>query len=59
MILRHADAGGRPMTNAEFCYEPGRSRVENATKPPGSRFTTIARGFVIVGCLRLRGGFLT
>jgi hypothetical protein len=28
MILRHADAGGRPMSNSEFCYGHGRLRVE-------------------------------
>jgi hypothetical protein len=27
-ILRHAGAGGRPMSNTEFCYEHGRWRVE-------------------------------
>jgi hypothetical protein len=30
-ILRHADAGGRPIDNAEFCLAHGRSRV-NATE---------------------------
>ena len=28
MILRHADAGGRPIDNAEFCLAYGRARVE-------------------------------
>jgi hypothetical protein len=28
VILRHADAGGRPIDNAEFCLAHGRSRVE-------------------------------
>jgi hypothetical protein len=28
MILRHADAGGRPIDNAEFCLTHGRSRIE-------------------------------
>jgi hypothetical protein len=28
VILRHADAGGRPMTNAEFCNAHGRARIE-------------------------------
>jgi hypothetical protein len=28
LILRHADAGGRPVTNAEFCFGHGRLRVE-------------------------------
>jgi hypothetical protein len=28
MILRHADAGGRPIDNAEFCLAHGRSRIE-------------------------------
>jgi hypothetical protein len=27
MILRYADAGGRPMSNAEFCYAHARERV--------------------------------
>ncbi|HEY1745444.1 MAG TPA: hypothetical protein VGG11_01575 [Xanthobacteraceae bacterium] len=26
--LRHADAGGRPIANAEFCLAHGRSRIE-------------------------------
>lgn len=28
MILRHADAGGRPTDNAELCLAHGRSRIE-------------------------------
>jgi|HubBroStandDraft_2_1064218.scaffolds.fasta_scaffold1077927_1 hypothetical protein len=28
VILRHADAGGRPIDNAEFCLAHGRSRIE-------------------------------
>jgi hypothetical protein len=28
MILRHADAGGRPIDNAEFCLAHGRGRIE-------------------------------
>ena len=28
MILRHADAGGRPIDNGEFCAAHGRSRIE-------------------------------
>jgi hypothetical protein len=28
MILRYADAGGRPMSNSEFCHSHGRMRVE-------------------------------
>jgi hypothetical protein len=28
LILRHADGGGRPIDNAEFCLAHGRSRVE-------------------------------
>jgi hypothetical protein len=28
VILRHADACGRPMTNAEFCNPHGRARIE-------------------------------
>jgi hypothetical protein len=27
MILRYADAGGRPMSNTEFCHGHGRMRV--------------------------------
>jgi hypothetical protein len=27
MILRHADTGGRPMSNSEFCYGHGRLRI--------------------------------
>jgi hypothetical protein len=27
MILRYADAGGRPMSNSEFCHGHGRMRV--------------------------------
>jgi len=27
MILPYADAGGRPMSNAEFCYAHARERV--------------------------------
>jgi hypothetical protein len=29
MILRHADAGGRPIDNAEFCLRHGRSRIKS------------------------------
>ena len=28
VILRHADVGGRPMANAEFCNAHGRARIE-------------------------------
>ena len=28
MILRYADAGGRPMSNAEFCHAHARVKVE-------------------------------
>ena len=28
LILRYADAGGRPMSNSEFCHSHGRKRVE-------------------------------
>jgi hypothetical protein len=28
LILRYADAGGRPMTNPDFCYGHGRLRIE-------------------------------
>ena len=28
MILRHADAGGRPIDNSELCLAHGRSRIE-------------------------------
>jgi hypothetical protein len=27
MILRHANTGGRPMSNSEFCYGHGRLRI--------------------------------
>ena len=30
MILRYADAGGRPMNNAEFCHAHARVRIEGA-----------------------------
>ena len=29
VILRHADAGGRPIDNAEFCLRHGRSRIKS------------------------------
>jgi len=41
VILRHADAGGRPMTNAEFCNAHGAQEL-SAIGPRGSGFTTIA-----------------
>jgi hypothetical protein len=30
LILRHADAGGRPMNNAEVCHAHARVRIEGA-----------------------------
>ena len=30
LILRYADAGGRPMNNAEFCHAHARVRIEGA-----------------------------
>ena len=32
LLLRHADAGGRPMSNAEFCHAHARERL--ARDPP-------------------------
>jgi hypothetical protein len=29
VILRHADAGGRPIDNAEFCLRHGRARIKS------------------------------
>ena len=41
VILRHADAGGRPIDNAEFCLRHGRARIKSYGLR-GSGFTTIA-----------------
>jgi hypothetical protein len=30
LILRYADAGGRPMNNSEFCHAQTRVRIEGA-----------------------------
>jgi hypothetical protein len=30
MILRYADAGGRPMNNGEFCHAHSRTRIASA-----------------------------
>jgi len=30
LILRYADAGGRPMNNAEFCHAYSRARIASA-----------------------------
>jgi hypothetical protein len=30
LILRYADAGGRPMNNAEFCHAHSRARIASA-----------------------------
>jgi hypothetical protein len=32
MILRYADAGGRPMNNAEFCHAHARVRIVGARR---------------------------
>jgi hypothetical protein len=29
VILRHSDAGGRPIDNAEFCLRHGRARIKS------------------------------
>ena len=42
MILRYADAGGRPMSSSEFCNAHARVRVAR-DRAAGSRSTTVAR----------------
>ena len=41
MFLRYADAGGRPMSNSEFCLAHARLKLAPIARP-GSRFTTMA-----------------
>jgi hypothetical protein len=31
LILRYADAGGRPCSNSEFCHAHGRARIAQAS----------------------------
>jgi hypothetical protein len=32
VIVRYADAGGRPFSNLEFCYGHGRARIGQASR---------------------------